>query len=63
MAEDQANTLAALRFMRIRVGTWKLLAKVLRFEASTMRNVNQGRQPRLDQHGLSSIAVSRRSVR
>jgi hypothetical protein len=40
--EEQAHTLAALRFLRIRVGTWKMLAKVLRFEASTMRNVNKG---------------------
>lgn len=44
-AEEQAHTLAALRFLRIRVGTWKLLAKVLRFEASTMRNVNKGVNP------------------
>jgi hypothetical protein len=34
-----------LRFLRIRVGTWKMLAKVLRFEASTMRNVNKGVNP------------------
>jgi hypothetical protein len=43
--EEQANTLAALRFLRIRVGTWKMLAKALRFEASTMRNVNKGVNP------------------
>ena len=27
--DEQANTLAALSFLRIRIGTWKVLAKAL----------------------------------
>ena len=41
-AEEQAHTLAALRYLRGRVGTWRLLAKALGFEASTLRNVRKG---------------------
>ena len=41
-AEEQVNTLTALRFLRARIGTWRLLAKALGFEASTIRNVRKG---------------------
>ncbi len=41
-ASEQEHTLAALRFLRIRVGTWRLLAKALGFEASTLKNVRKG---------------------
>lgn len=40
--EEQAHTLAALCFLRIRVGTWRALAKVLGFEMSTLKNVRKG---------------------
>lgn len=40
--EEQAHTLAALHFLRIRVGTWRLLAKALGFEMSTLKNVRKG---------------------
>jgi DNA-binding XRE family transcriptional regulator len=40
--DEQANTLAALHFLRKRLGTWALLAKALGFERSTMRNVRKG---------------------
>jgi len=43
--EQQANVLEALRFLRIRVGTWKLLAKGLEFQGSTMKNVMKGINP------------------
>lgn len=41
-AAEQEYTLAALHFLRIRVGTWRLLAKALGFEASTLKNVRKG---------------------
>jgi len=41
-AEEQANTLAALRYLRGRVGTWDLLAKALGFSPASMRNVRKG---------------------
>jgi DNA-binding XRE family transcriptional regulator len=37
--------MVALRFLRIRVGTWKMLAKALGFELSTMKNVDKGVNP------------------
>ena len=40
--DEQANTLAALSFLRIRIGTWKVLAKALGFELSTLKNVRKG---------------------
>lgn len=40
--EEQAHTLAALRYLRGRVGTWRMLAKALGFEAVTLRNVRKG---------------------
>ena len=40
--DEQANTMAALHFLRKRFGTWALLAKALGFERSTMRNVKKG---------------------
>ena len=39
---ERANTMAALQFLRVRVGTWRLLAKALGFETSTLRNVRKG---------------------
>lgn len=41
-AEEQAHTLEALRFLRIRVGTWRVLAKALGFERCTLLNVRKG---------------------
>ena len=43
--EQRANVMAALRFLRIRVGTWKIFAKTLGFEMSTMRNIDKGVNP------------------
>jgi hypothetical protein len=40
--EEQRHTLAALHFLRLRFGTWVLLAKALGFERSTMKNVTKG---------------------
>jgi DNA-binding XRE family transcriptional regulator len=40
--DEQGHVLAALRFLRIRVGNWKTLAKALGVEFSTMRNVKKG---------------------
>jgi DNA-binding XRE family transcriptional regulator len=37
--------MAALHFLRIRVGTWKMLAKALGFELSTMKNIDKGVNP------------------
>jgi hypothetical protein len=37
--------MVALRFLRIRVGTWKMLVKALGFEMSTMRNIDKGVNP------------------
>jgi hypothetical protein len=37
--------MVALRFLRIRVGTWKILAKALSFEMSTMKNIDKGINP------------------
>jgi hypothetical protein len=44
-ATEQANTMAAIRFLRTRCGTWRLLAKALGAEPSTMRNVKKGLKP------------------
>jgi len=41
-AAEQEHTLAALHFLRVRVGTWRLLARALGFEASTLKNVRKG---------------------
>ena len=43
--EQRANVMTALRFLRIRVGTWKMLAKALGFELSTMKNIEKGVNP------------------
>ena len=43
--EQRVNVMVALRFLRIRVGTWKMLAKALGFELSTMKNVDKGVNP------------------
>jgi hypothetical protein len=43
--EQRANVLASLRFLRIRAGRWKLLAKALGFEIITMKNVMKGINP------------------
>ena len=40
--QEQRNVLAALRFLRVRTGGWKPLAKALGFASSTMRNVKKG---------------------
>jgi hypothetical protein len=40
--EEQAHTLAALRYLRGRVGTWRILAKALGFEPCSLRNVRKG---------------------
>jgi hypothetical protein len=41
---EQTNTLIALRILRARVGTWRLLAKALGFQPSTLRNVKKQRK-------------------
>lgn len=38
---EQEHAMAALHFLRIRVGSWALLAKALGFEESSMRNVKK----------------------
>jgi hypothetical protein len=40
--DEQANVLAALYFLRVRIGSWRLLAKALGFEKTTMFNVKKG---------------------
>jgi hypothetical protein len=42
LPHEHAHTLAALRFLRVRVGNWALLAKALGFEKNTMFNVKKG---------------------
>ncbi len=42
--EEQRNTLAALHFLRTRLGNWKLLAKALGFEPCTLRGVKKRRK-------------------
>jgi hypothetical protein len=39
---EQANVMAALRFLRTRTGTWKLLAVGLGVEPCTIRNIKKG---------------------
>lgn len=43
-AEEQAHTLAALHFLRTRLGNWKLLAKALGFEHCTLLGVKKRRK-------------------
>jgi DNA-binding XRE family transcriptional regulator len=40
--KEQENVLVALRFIRVRAGGWKPLAKALGFASSTMINVKKG---------------------
>ena len=42
--EEQQNTLAALHFLRTRLGNWKLLAKALGFEHCTLLGVKKRRK-------------------
>ena len=42
---EQDHVLEALRFLHLRVGNWKTLAKALGVEFSTMRNVKKGTNP------------------
>jgi hypothetical protein len=42
---EQEHTLAALRHLRGRVGTWRTLAKALGFEPCSLRNVKKGLKP------------------
>jgi hypothetical protein len=53
---EQTNTLVALRILRTRMGTWRLLAKALGFQPSTLRNVRK-RQKRVSIN--MAFAVSR----
>lgn len=39
---EQANVMAALRFMRTRSGTWRALAAGLGVEPCTIRNIKKG---------------------
>jgi hypothetical protein len=41
--EEQANVLAALRFMLVRCGNREVLAKALRYEVGTVRHTLAGR--------------------
>jgi hypothetical protein len=43
-AEEQRHTLAALHFLRTRLGNWKLLAKALGFEHCTLLGVKKRRK-------------------
>jgi DNA-binding XRE family transcriptional regulator len=40
--DEQQHTMAALHFLRKRLGTWAIVAKALGFERATMRNVKKG---------------------
>jgi len=41
--QEQTNVRAALRFLKMRCGSWERLAKVLRLKLSTLAHVNGGR--------------------
>ena len=41
-AEEQARVRAAFRFLRVRVGGWRPLAKALSFSPNTIRHVKKG---------------------
>ena len=43
--QEQQNVIAALRFLRIRIGGWLPLAKALGFAVGTMVNVKKGHAP------------------
>lgn len=42
-ASEQTNVRTALKFLRLRCGTWAVLARTLRFGESTLSNVVQGK--------------------
>lgn len=44
-AEEQGNARSALRFLRLRLGTWKLLAKALKFKLRRLSETMGGREP------------------
>ena len=44
-AEEQNNVRTAIRFLRLRVGTWAPLAKVLHVQEDTIWRVVTGRRP------------------
>jgi hypothetical protein len=43
-AEEQGNVRAALRFLHLRFGTWKILAKALRFKLRRLSEAMGGRE-------------------
>ena len=43
--EEQGNVRNALRFLYLRLGTWKILAKVLRFKLRRLTEAMGGREP------------------
>ena len=42
-AAEQTNVRTALKFLRLRCGTWAVLSKALRFGESTLGNVAKGK--------------------
>ena len=44
MLDEQAHALAALHFLRTRLGNWKLLAKAIGFEHCTLLGVKKRRK-------------------
>jgi hypothetical protein len=40
--QEQANVRAALRFLHVRLGTWEMVAKALRFKRSTIMDSVSG---------------------
>ena len=43
--QEEANVRAAIRFLRLRVGDWETLAKVIRFSKDTVRHVIEDGRP------------------
>lgn len=43
--KEVTHVRAALRFLRLRCGTWTILAKALRLNDNTLANVANGHQP------------------
>lgn len=44
-AKEVAHTRAALRFLRLRCGSWSTLARALRYNNMTVSNVANGQKP------------------
>lgn len=60
--DEQANVRAALRYLRVKCGSWLATAKVLKMEQSTVANIVRLRRIVNGEHAVRIAKVARVSV-